>query len=121
MLLVFGILLTGCNINLNLNQKDELVLGSSHAWVRDDIKVSVFDQGFAVGYVSYGFVFKADGTVDSVQEDANGDWKKVLTNKYLVDGDHVTIGTKVYDFNVYDDTLYLDGTTFEKDHIGTYE
>jgi hypothetical protein len=118
---LFCTLFIGCEFNFgDIDDEDELLLNSGYAWVTyEGFSFDFNHNSITIGFNSYGLVFKSNGYVDTVEEYSNGKWQKVDSDRYIIDGDHMLIGEKIYDFRVDDDDLRFDNKHFEKEYIGS--
>lgn len=118
--IAFGILLTSCEININHDPEDELVLDSGYAWVTDNTEITIdwFEININV-HDDYGYIFKRNGTVILIEEDGSH-WDEVGRSYWSVkDHDHIRIGTKTFEFDVDDGKeLELNDKHFKKERVG---
>ncbi len=119
LVLVSGILCTGCEINIG-DFEDELILDSGYAWVTDDyyIDFNIFDLEITIDVDSYGLQFTENGTMYFIEKD-HGNWKRVGSVRYSVRHGELSIHGEDFDYHVDDDNLWIDDMGyFEKKRVG---
>ncbi len=122
--MVFGILFTGCDINIGGFDEDDLILSSGYAWVTNDVHIdfNIFDLAFDIDYEEWGLIFKYDGHVDFIEKD-RGYWYRVGTADYSTSGNKLFIEGELWgkyhvDRNHGYDELEIGNKDFKEQSVG---